>query len=69
MPAVTACSTSALDLATPLNTICRPAKPACSAFHSSPPELTSTLTPALLTWSSTQSALQALLAKKTSVFG
>jgi len=56
-------------LDTPLKTTCSPANPARSAFHSSPPELTSTLMPAFLTCSSTQSALHALLAKNTSVFG
>lgn len=54
-------------MATPLNTACSGANPARSAFHSSPPEFTSTPTPACLTLSSTQSALQALLAKNTSV--
>ena len=69
MPAVTACSISDFVLATPLKTICVPANPARNAFHSSPPELTSALIPVFLTCSSTQSVPQALLAKKTSVFG
>lgn len=68
MPAVTACSISARLLATPLKTICSPAKPACSAFHSSPPEFTSAFMPAFLTCSSTHRLPHALLAKKTSVF-
>ena len=66
-PADTASSSSLRLLATPLNTAWSGEKPARSAFHSSPPELTSIPAPAARTCSRNQRLEHALLAKKTRV--
>ena len=65
MPARTASSISSRLLATPLNTAWSVAKPARSAFHSSPPELTSTPAPAARTCWRNQRLEHALPAKNT----
>ena len=61
-PAPTAAAISRSVLATPLKTICAGANPARSAFASSPPALTSTLSPASRSTLRTQRLEHALLA-------